>query len=296
MIEGLGASFIYGSALAFGLVVGSFLNVVAHRLPLGESVVSPRSRCPGCESPIAAWDNLPVLSYALLAGRCRKCRQRISLRYPAVELVTGLLFVAMAWQFGPTLLAPVFMLFSAALLAAGLIDFDHQIIPDEISLGGFVVGLVVVPLVRSLDADTAYASALVWSLQGAALGGGLLWTVGFLHARVAVGLGRSFPHWPGEGEALPTPREADYWLWFPGLGLGDVKFLAMIGAFLGPWGVLDTILIASVLGLLVGGCWGLATRNWQSPFGFGPALAAGAVLSLLWPLHEWGLNLALAGA
>ncbi|MCS5638672.1 MAG: prepilin peptidase, partial [Myxococcota bacterium] len=84
MIEGLGASFIYGSALAFGLVVGSFLNVVAHRLPLGESVVSPRSRCPGCDSPIAAWDNLPLLSYLLLAGRCRNCGQHISLRYPAV--------------------------------------------------------------------------------------------------------------------------------------------------------------------------------------------------------------------
>ncbi len=296
MIEALGASFIYGSALAFGLVVGSFLNVVAHRLPLGESVVSPRSRCPGCDSPIAAWDNLPVLSYVLLAGRCRNCGQHISLRYPTVELVTGLLFVAMAWRFGPTLLAPVFMLFSAALLVAGLIDFDHQIIPDEISLGGLVVGLVAVPLVYSLDSDTAYASALGTSVLGAALGGGLLWSVGFLHARLSVALGRSFGHWPGEGEALPTPREADYWLWFPGLGLGDVKFLAMIGAFLGPWGVLDTILIASVFGLVVGGLWGLLIRSWQSPFGFGPALAAGAVLALLWPLHELGLNLALAGA
>jgi leader peptidase (prepilin peptidase)/N-methyltransferase len=213
-----------------------------------------------------------------------------------VELLTGLLFVAMAWHFGPSLLALLFMFFAAAVLVAGLIDFDHQIIPDEISLGGLIVGLIAVPLVRSLDADVAYASALGQSLLGAALGGALLWSVGFLHARLAVALGRSFPHWPGEGEELPRPGEADYWLWFPGLGLGDVKLLAMIGAFLGPWGVLDSILAASLLGLLVGAGWGWVTRSWQSPFGFGPALAAGALLALLAPLHEIGLYWLLAGA
>ena len=289
MIEELGAAFFWGSSLAFGLVVGSFLNVVIHRLPLGESVVSPRSRCPGCRNPIAARDNLPVVSYLLLGGRCRNCGEPISLRYPAVELLTGLLFAAMAWRFGPTVIAPLFMLFAAAMVVAALIDLDHRIIPDEISVGGLVLGLATVPWVESLAPESAYGAALARSVLGAALGGGFLWSVGFLHARLAVAMGREFPHWPGEGESVPRPRDADYWLWFPGLGLGDVKLLAMIGAFLGPWGVLDTILAASLLGLVMGVAWALVTRNWQSPFGFGPALAAGALLSILVPFHRFWL-------
>ena len=286
MIEELGASFFWGSSLVFGLVVGSFLNVVIHRLPLGESVVSPRSRCPGCRNPIAARDNLPVVSYLLLGGRCRNCGEPISLRYPGVELLTGLLFAAMAWHFGATAMAPLFMFFAAAMVVAALIDLDHQIIPDEISVGGLVLGLAAVPWVESLAPESSYGAALARSGLGALLGGGLLWSVGFLHARLAVAMGREFPHWPGEGESVPRPGDADYWLWFPGLGLGDVKLLAMIGAFLGPWGVLDTILAASLLGLVMGVAWALVTRNWQSPFGFGPALAAGALLSILVPFHR----------
>ena len=286
MIEELGPGFVYASALAFGLVVGSFLNVAIHRLPLGESVVSPRSRCPGCNRPIAARDNVPVLSYLLLGGKCRGCGQRISVRYPGVELLTGLLFVASAWSAGPTAMALVMMGFSAAMVVAAFVDFDHQIIPDPVSLGGLGVGLVVVPLVRSLEPGAAYGGALTESALGAALGGGLLWSVGFFHARVSVALGRTFSHWPGEGEPVPGPSQADYWLWFPGLGLGDVKLLAMIGAFLGPWGVFDTLLLASLIGLVVGLGWGLVRRDWSSPFGFGPALAAGALLSAYLPLHE----------
>jgi leader peptidase (prepilin peptidase) / N-methyltransferase len=296
MIEELGAPFIIGSALAFGLVVGSFLNVVIHRLPLGESVVSPRSRCPGCQTPISAGDNIPVLSYIALRGRCRHCGAGISLRYPAVEAVTGILFVAMAWRFGPTALAVLFMAFAAALVAAAMIDFDHQIIPDEISLGGLVVGLVCVPLATSLDTEIDYSAALVHSGLGALIGAGFLWSVGFFHARLSVALGRKFPHWPGEGESLPRPGQADYWLWFPGLGFGDVKLLAMIGAFVGPWGVLDTLLSASLTGLLVGVIWGLIRRDLSSPFGFGPALAAGAIFSVFVPLQELWLGLLVAGA
>jgi len=296
MIQDLGAPFLYGSALAFGLVVGSFLNVVIHRVPLGQSVVSPRSRCPGCESPIAVRDNIPVFSYILLGGRCRHCQEPISLRYPAVEALTGGLFVAMAWRFGPTPLAPLFMLFAAALVVAALIDFDHQIIPDEISLGGLAVGLLVVPLAASFEPGIAYGPALLHSVLGAGIGGGFLWSVGFLHARLSVALGRQFAHWPGEGEAIPRPGEADYWLWFPGLGLGDVKLLAMIGAFLGPWGVLDTLVSASLLGLGVGVAWGLLRRDWSSPFGFGPALAAGAILSLFVPLQRLWLAAVEVGA
>ena len=295
MIEELGFPFIYGSALAFGLVVGSFLNVVIHRLPLGESVVSPRSRCPGCGSAISARDNIPVISYLLLKGRCRNCHQGVSLRYPAVELVTGLLFVAMAWRFGPTVMAPLYMVFASAMVVVALIDFDHQIIPDEISLGGLVFGLAVVPVARSFSQGDAYLSELWRSVLAACIGAGFLWSVGFFHARLSAITGRQFPHWPGEGEALPRPSEPDYWLWFPGMGLGDVKLLAMVGAFLGPWGVLDTLLGASLLGLGLGLLWGLVSRSWSSPFGFGPALAAGALLALFVPLHGLWLRFALAG-
>ena len=128
-----------------------------------------------------------------------------------------------------------------------------------------------------------FGRALLASAGGALLGGGLLWLVGFGHARVCVALGRSFEHWPGEGEELPKPSSVDYWVWFPGLGFGDVKLLAMIGAVIGPIGVLETILAASLAGLVGGVAWAAAKRNWSTPFGFGPAIAAGALLVLLVP-------------
>ena len=276
---------VVGSAMIFGLLVGSFLNVVIYRLPRGESIVTPGSRCPACEQPIRPWQNVPVLSYLWLRGRCGQCGVGISPRYPAIELLTGILFAAVAWRWGLTLETPLLLLLTAGLIAAAAIDFDLRIIPDEISLGGLVLGLLAVPAVETLGGGVSYGNAFGHSLGGALLGGGLFWAVGFLHARLSVATGRTFPHWPGEGESLPRPREADYWLWFPGLGLGDVKLLAMIGAFLGPWGVLDTLLASSVLGLAAGVVIGLIQRHWNSPFGFGPAIAAGAILSILLPIH-----------
>ena len=142
----------------FGLVIGSFLNVVIHRLPEGLSLSVPGSHCPVCETPIAWYDNVPVLAYLWLGGRCRHCGTSISLRYPAIELATGLLFAGLAWRFGATPLLPVWCLFAAALVAAAAIDFDHQIIPDEISLGGLVLALLLVPAVHVwLGADPAAA-------------------------------------------------------------------------------------------------------------------------------------------
>jgi leader peptidase (prepilin peptidase)/N-methyltransferase len=269
-------------AFALGCIVGSFLNVVIHRLPRGESLVAPASHCPSCARPVRSWENVPLLSYVWLRGRCAGCGARIPLRYPAVECATGVLFAAIVWRHGLGAMTPLWMAFGAALLAAAWIDFEHRIIPDEISLGGLGVGLVGVPLARGLAGDPL-AAALLPSLAGAVVGGATLWLVGFVHARVSVGLGRRFEHWPGPGEDPPRPRSLDYWTWFPGMGFGDVKLLAMIGAFLGPWGVFATILLASVLGLLLGLVLAVAARSWQVPYGFGPALAAGALLVMLLP-------------
>jgi len=280
---------VLGLALVVGLLVGSFLNVVIHRLPRGESVVFPRSHCPACHAAIRPWDNLPVLSWLWLRGRCRDCRSPISARYPAVEAATGLAFAAIVWRYGLAAETPVFSILAAGLLAAAMIDFDHQIIPDPLSLGGLVFGAVAMPLL-AWRAGTPLPEAIEPSWLGALLGGGLLWSVGFLHARLSVALGRRFPHWPGDGEALPRPASLDYWTWFPGMGFGDVKLLAAVGAFLGPAGVLETVFAACFLGLAFGLATAAATRSWTMPFGFGPAIALGALAVLLSPVHllVWG--------
>ena len=272
------------TAGVFGLLVGSFLNVVIHRLPRGESIVSPASRCPGCGRGIRPWENVPLLSWLLLRGRCAGCHAPISWRYPAVELLTGLIFAAIALRYGATAMTPVWFAFAGALLAAAVIDIDHRIIPDEISLGGLVLAVLVVPWLESLS-GSLLVDNLLRSAGGALIGGGVLWAVGFVHARVCTAAGRTFEHWPGEGEELPRPSSLDYWIWFPGLGFGDVKLLAMIGAVLGPVGVLETILAASIAGLGLGLAWALVARSWNAPFGFGPAIALGALFVVLVPLR-----------
>lgn len=209
----------FGAAAAalLGLLVGSFLNVVAYRLPRGESVVSPPSRCPSCGARIRARDNVPVLSWILLSGRCRGCRAPISPRYPALELANGILW-ALAF-----LRAPSWGDFAsgAILCSAGLallaIDAEFQILPDAITLPGIAVGLALSFVsVRRTPVQAAVA---------AAIGAGGLWLLAFLYQRIA-------------GQE--------------GMGLGDVKMLGMIGAFLTPSGVLVTILLASLAGSVVG--------------------------------------------
>jgi leader peptidase (prepilin peptidase)/N-methyltransferase len=255
---------------------------VIHRLPRDESIVHPSSHCPNCHAPVRWYDNLPLVSYLWLRGRCRGCRARISPRYPVIELLTGVLFAVVALRFGPTPMALVGCAFAAALVATAAIDFDHQIIPDEISLGGLALALIAVPLIDWLAGD-ALGAAIARSFVGAALGSGLLWIVGFVHARVSTALGREFEHWPGEGEPPPRFGSLDYWIWFPGVGFGDVKLLAMIGAVLGPLRVLETIVLASLVGLAVGALVTLSRRTWNTPFGFAPAIAVGALLALLSP-------------
>jgi leader peptidase (prepilin peptidase)/N-methyltransferase len=288
-VAALPRGLVVAAAGVLGLLIGSFLNVVIHRVPRGGSIVRPASQCPGCGTPLRAWDNVPLLSYLWLRGRCRACGMRISLRYPAIELATGLVFAALVARHGLGPMAAVYALFAAALVAAAGIDFDHRIIPDRISVGGLLVALLLVPAARAAT-GVPLALAIVASVAGALLGGGLLWTVGFVHARVSVALGRRFEHWPGPGEELPRPGSLDYWTWFPGLGFGDVKLLAMVGAVVGPLGVLETLIAAALAGIALGLGFAAATRRLDVPFGFAPAIALGALLVVLLPDDPLGLG------
>ena len=268
---------------ALGLVVGSFLNVVIHRLPREESVVHPRSRCPSCRNPIAAWDNIPVLSWLILGGKCRHCEQRISMRYPLIELATGVIFAVIVGVHGATPMTILWLGFAAALVACAGIDFDERWIPDELSVGGLLLGLIAVPAVRFIEGQ-AYGDALLTSALGAGIGGGVLWVVGFAHARVSVWMGRSFEHWPGESEELPRPSSLDYWVWFPGLGFGDVKLMAMVGAFLGPLAVFGVVFLAAGIGLVMGLLALLSRGGLGTPFGFGPAISMAAIVASVVPI------------
>jgi leader peptidase (prepilin peptidase) / N-methyltransferase len=206
------------TACLLGLVVGSFANVCVHRLPRGESVVSPPSRCPGCGARIEARDNLPVLGWLLLRGRCRACRTPISWRYPAVEALNGLLWLALAVAHGPRLRTFVEMALVSALLVLSLIDLEHQILPDVITLPGIVLGVAASFLPESPIAPLqAFAAALAGWLAFAAV-----------------------------AKAYEKSRGVE------GLGQGDWKLAALLGAFLGWQKMLLTVLLASAAGTAVG--------------------------------------------
>jgi leader peptidase (prepilin peptidase)/N-methyltransferase len=229
-----------------GALIGSFLNVCIHRLPRGESIVRPRSRCPGCLSPVGALDNVPVLSFLWLGGRCRRCRAAISYRYPAVEILNGLGYILIWHRFGATPAAAVYAAFFSALLVVTFIDWDHQIIPNRITLPGIVIGLI--------SAATVLAGSFIDAVMGAVLGGGLLYAVAVI---------------------------SEWFLKKEGMGLGDVKLLAMIGAFLGWRAVLVTIFIGALAGSLIGlTLMALKVRRREEPIPFGPFLALGAVAAL----------------
>jgi len=226
-----------------GLMVGSFLNVLVHRLPRGESIVSPGSHCPACGAPVAPYDNVPLFSWLWLAGRCRACRAPIAIRYPLLELANALLWI-FAFRQAPTWsdFASGALLCSACL-ALLAIDAEFQILPDAITLTCLFAGLAL-----------SFASARRTPLQavlGAALGAGALFLVAFLYERIA-------------GQE--------------GMGLGDVKMLGMLGALMGPVGVLVTILAASVSGSLVGLALVLLRGgNGKTRLPFGVFLALGGI-------------------
>jgi leader peptidase (prepilin peptidase)/N-methyltransferase len=256
----------------FGLLVGSFLNVCIHRMPRDLSVVRPRSFCPGCQKTIAWYDNIPALSYLLLGGRCRHCAGRIGWRYPAVELLTGLLFFASVQSYGPTPVALKQCLFGALIAGLVFMDLEELILADELTLGGTLAGLVLSLWVRfetgilhpflppfhqrwlSL-AETAFAAVFT---------AGAMWLIGAAYFRL-------------------RKRE--------GLGLGDVKMTAMIATFLGLQPTLLALLMGSVLGAVVGLVFILVTRKdaatYELPFGSFLGVAALAVAWFAEPLFQW---------
>jgi leader peptidase (prepilin peptidase) / N-methyltransferase len=231
-----------------GCCIGSFLNVVIYRLPNGFSIVRPASHCPRCRHSIAAYDNIPLLSYLLLRGRCRSCGAAISPRYPLVELASGLLALLLFRRYGWHPQFWVEFLFVCVLLAIFCIDLDTMLIPDILSLPGIAIGLAasfVTPRLSPLE-----------SVLGIVLGGGLFYFIAVAYRRL-------------RGQE--------------GLGGGDVKLLAMIGAFIGWPGVVFTILTASVSGTLVGVIVMLRKREGLTTMlPFGPFLALGAVCYLFW--------------
>ena len=252
-------------AFLFGLLIGSFLNVCIYRWPRDLSVVRPRSHCPSCGKTIAWYDNIPLLSYALLRGQCRHCRARISVRYPVVELLTALFFFYFVWTLGPEVAAVKMCVFAALLIALLFSDLEELILPDELTLGGALAGLAFALFVPTPDSTaqtlswfagvnlTGRADWLAESALGAALPAALLWGGGWLYEKV-------------------RHRE--------GLGFGDVKFMAMTGAFLGLNGALLTLMLGSIAGSVLGYGYILIARKDPKTFElpFGTFLSAAALV------------------
>ncbi|MCP4668277.1 MAG: prepilin peptidase [Deltaproteobacteria bacterium] len=231
------------------------MNVCIYRLPRNESLISPRSRCTHCGETIRFYDNLPLISYILLLGRCRRCRHMISWRYPAVEALTGLLSLFLFIRYGLSLQYFLFLLYLASLVTMGFIDLYHQIIPDVLSLPGIAAGWAAAWLIGHVS----------WldSLIGMAAGGGSLFLVAFVYQRL-------------------TGRE--------GMGGGDIKLFAMIGAWMGWWPLPFVALISALTGLVIGLAFILLSgKGFRARIPFGPFLSLGAILYFFFgpQLTQW---------
>ncbi len=250
---------LYFFSFLFGAMIGSFLNVCIYRLPREESIVTPGSHCPQCQRPIRFYDNIPLVSYLLLRGKCRYCGAPISPQYPLVEGLTALSSLCLFVKFGPSWSYLFYFVFIAGLIPITIIDLYHQIIPNVISVPGIGVGLLAsffLPQMTFFD-----------SLLGVLVGGGTLFLV-------------------ATGYQWLFKRE--------GMGLGDVKLLAMIGGFLGWKSVILTIFLSSLIGSVSGILLMLMRgKNLKYAIPFGPFLSAGAVLSLFYGerITRWYLHL-----
>ena len=271
----------YIIAGVFGAVIGSFLNVVIHRVPLEESIVFPNSRCASCGGAIAFYDNIPVLSWVILGAKCRRCKERISFRYPAVELLTAALFVGVAWHAGLSAALPFDLVFVSALVALLFIDAEHMILPNVITYPGIVFAVVARIAIPYLTGTPHFDD--VPSLQHGALADMPIWVVSLAGALIGALIG---------GGSLWLMG----WTWeklrgIEAMGLGDVKMMFMVGAYLG-WRltiltIFVGVLTGSVIGILLMARKG--ERNMQMLLPFGVFLGLGAVAALLFgaPLVEW---------
>ena len=251
------APFLAFAIFLFGLAFGSFLNVVIYRVPLRRSVVSPASACPDCGAAIAPYDNIPVLSWLFLRGRCRKCKTRISPRYLFVELLNGLLFVAIFLRFGPTLATLKFCIFTFLVLGLIFIDAEHKLLPDRLTLPGLVIGLcfsffVPVPPFVTLFLPANWFTGLPPHIAGRLLSLGESLFAAALSALLLFAVGELYYRLRG----------------VEGLGFGDVKLMAMVGAFLGTKLSLFTIFAGSFLGSIFGFAvmltiWRKRTQRWR---------------------------------
>lgn len=266
----------------FGLIIGSFLNVCILRIPGGKSIVMPASACPKCGAPIRPYDNIPVLSYLLLGGKCRKCKNPISWMYPLVELLTGLLFLACFEAFGLTPEALKWAAFCAILIVLVFTDLRERILPDAVNYTGLALGFVLSCFTRPADGTAQWLASRMFEFPppapvlsladaalGAAVGSALLWTV---------------------SEAYFKLRGRE------GMGLGDVKMMLMAGAFLGAKRTLLTIFAGSLLGSLLGIAFILARRkgsDYELPFGTFLGMAALLVVFFGTPVVNWYQSLLL---
>ena len=231
-----------------GMIVGSFSNVCIYRIPRNESIIYPASHCPKCRSNISLKDNIPLISYILLKGRCRNCKSKISIRYPVVELLTGLIYLIIYLIYGLSIQSLIYIILSSALIIIAFIDLNEQIVPDVISLPGIVIGFIIsffVPYISFIN-----------SALGVFVGGGIILVIGLVGSVI-------------------FKKEA--------MGGGDVKLAAMIGAFLG-W---RYIIISLFLGFFLGAVAGIflivsKIKNKEDVVPFGPFIALGSMITLLW--------------
>lgn len=277
-------------AFAMGACIASFMNVCIWRIPRNESVVSPPSHCPNCNAPIRWYQNIPILSWCCLRGKCANCHKPISVRYTIVELLGGILFLMAYFQWGIPFFfrgdvalyglqplrslwaVPVFWVVFTGLILGSFVDLAEQWIPDRVTIGGMILGVPLSVLVPELQGEQMRLHALYWSLGGLFFGFGFLWLVGFVFSKI-------------------VKKDA--------LGFGDVKLIGAVGAFFGPGAVLFTIIVSSFVGAVVGVVLmlrGKAKLGGFTAVPYGPFLALGVIAWMFWGpgIVGWYLRLMTA--